>query len=75
MPGCEVAPPPAMQTEMKPSEIMMLSEAEPEGGDEVSIPPMQPSAAGSPTGGAPCPKCGRALKRTGRHFHIRKCGI
>ena len=23
--------------------------------------------------GEPCPKCGRALKRQGRHLHIRAC--
>lgn len=65
-----------LQTEMKASEIMMLSEAK--GGEPAEYDitsPSIPSAAEQPQslGGAPCPKCGRALAKTGRHFHIRKC--
>jgi hypothetical protein len=74
--------PQAVTTEMLPSAVMMISEAVLEGGDPASVPlsheqplvaagnPLVPTSAG---GGDPCPKCGRALAKTGRHFHIRKC--
>lgn len=61
--------PAPIQTEVLPSSIMMLSEAI---GGEADLSP-SPAPPEQPTGGAPCPKCGKALGRRGRHFHIRKC--
>lgn len=61
--------PAIVQTEVLPSSIMMLSEAI---GGEADLSP-SPAPPGQPTGGAPCPKCGKALGKRGRHFHVRAC--
>lgn len=66
-----LAPSPAAQTEMAPSAIMMLSEAR--GGEATPIPSTHPPAPQEPTWGAPCPNCGKALGKRGRHFHVRAC--
>lgn len=59
-----------LQTEVLPSSIMMLSEA---GGGEAPLSVHSPAPPAAQAGGAPCPKCGKALGVRGRHFHIRSC--